>query len=99
MIPSGKAPCALLAAVLAVLGAGCSTFHVTQIDESPGERTITTRIAGAAWFSSAQTITGIKALQTDKTQSFGAGTFGQQGATNATEALNALARIAEAVKP
>jgi hypothetical protein len=96
---SRKAPRALLAAVLCVVGAGCSTFHVTQIDESPGERTITTKIAGSAWFTSAQNITAIKALQTDKTQSFGAGTFGQHGATNATEALNALARIAEAVKP
>lgn len=56
-------------------------------------------IAGTTWFSSATHITNLKALTTDKTQSFGTGTFGQQGATNTLQALEALARIAEAVRP
>ncbi len=62
-------PATTLAAVLvALLGlAGCARFSVTQIDESPNERTITTRISGTAFFSSAQTVSKIKAVQTDKT--------------------------------
>lgn len=85
--------------LLLVLLTGCTRFSVIQTDESPGERTITTRLTGTAWFSSAQHLTGIKALQTDKTQSFGTTTFGQQGATNLLQVLDAVARIAEAVRP
>lgn len=94
------APVQMKASLLSLfLLTGCTTFHVTQIDESPGDRIITTEIKGAAWFSGAQSLTKIKALTTDKTQSFNAGHIGQQGPTNFIEALNALARIAEAVRP
>lgn len=82
-----------------VLGAGCTTFSVTQIDESPNERTITTEIKGTAWFSAATTLTKLKAVTTDRQQLFGADTYNSQGATNFVEALNALARIAEAARP
>lgn len=83
---------------------GCTHFSVKQLDKSftidgTPEREISTELSGTAWFSSAQHLTGIKAITTDKTQSFGTSTFGQQGATNSVEALKALARIAEAVKP
>lgn len=78
---------------------GCTSFHITQIDESPGERTITTEIKGSAWFSGAQNLTKLKAITTDKTQNVGFGSIGQQGPTNFIDALNALARIAEAVRP
>ena len=84
---------------LACLVTGCARFHVVQTDKSPGEREIETRITGTAWFSSAQTNAGIKALQTDKTQSFGTSQLKQQGATNLVELFNALARIAEAARP
>lgn len=85
--------------ILLIALSGCTTFHVTQTDESPGDRIITTEIKGTAWFSSAQNLTGLKAVTTDKQQLFGAATLGQQGATNFVEALNALARIAEAARP
>jgi len=77
----------------------CTTFHVKQTDESPESRKISSDIHATAWFSSAQNLSKIKALQTDKTQSFGADGLGQQGATNAVEALNAIARILEALRP
>jgi hypothetical protein len=85
--------------LVVLLLTGCVRFQVIQTDESPDERVITTKISGVAWFSSAQSISQIKALQTDKTQSFGVGTLGQHGATNTVAALEALARIAEAVRP
>ena len=86
-------------ALVAVALCGCTTFHVVQTDESPNERIIKSDIHAVAWFSSAQSLAKIKALQTDKTQSFGADGFGQQGATNAVEALSAIARIVEALRP
>jgi len=82
-----------------ILLTGCTTFHVTQIDQSSNERTIKTEISATAWFSSAQNIAKIKALQTDKTQSFGSDIIGQQGATNTVEALRAVARILELLRP
>lgn len=82
-----------------VLLTGCTTFHVTQTDESPNERTIRTEVRASAWFSSAQNIAKIKALQTDKTQSFGADSLGQQGATNTVEALKSVAHILELLRP
>lgn len=78
---------------------GCTTFKITQTDDSPNERTITTRISGTAIFSSAQNIAKIKAIQTDKTQSFGADAIAQQGATNSVEALKAIAHILELLRP
>lgn len=78
---------------------GCTSFHVTQVDESPNERKITLDIRATAWFSSAQSIAKIKALQTDKTQSFGSDNLEQQGATNTVEALKHIAHIIELLKP
>ena len=80
----------LITLAAAVLGlAGCARFSGTQIDESPNERTITTRISGTAFFSSAQTVSRIKAVQTDKTQSFGTDALGQHGATNVARIYDA----------
>ncbi|GEM_PF-951108 len=85
---------------VALLGlAGCARFSVTQIDESPNERTITTRISGTAFFSSAQTVSKIKAIQTDKTQSFGSDALGQHGATNVAETVDALTRLIQSLRP
>ncbi|MCZ7641386.1 MAG: hypothetical protein M5U12_38190 [Verrucomicrobia bacterium] len=94
-------PATTLAAVtVALLGlAGCARFSVTQIDESPNERTITTRISGTAFFSSAQTVSKIKAVQTDKTQSFGTDALGQHGATNVAETVDALTRLVQSLRP
>ena len=78
---------------------GCTTFHVIEIDESPKERTIRTEIKATAWFSSAQRIANIKAIQSDQWQSFGTDSVGQQGATNSVEALKAVARILELLRP
>lgn len=82
-----------------VLLTGCTTFHVTQTDESPNERIIRSDIKATAWFSSAQNVAKLKALQTDKTQSFGTDALGQQGATNTVEALKAVAHILELLRP
>lgn len=82
-----------------VLLTGCTTFHVTQTDESPNERIIRSEIKATAWFSSAQNVAKLKALQTDKTQSFGTDAIGQQGATNTVEALKSVARILELLRP
>ena len=91
---------ALLACILVLLCVfGCANFSVTQTDESPNERTITTKIQGTTFFSSAQNVTKLKAVQTDKTQSFGTDVIGQQGATNTVEALNAVAKILELLRP
>lgn len=75
---------------------GCVRFHVEQTDTSPDERIIRTSITGTAWFSSAQSLSRLKVLQTDKTQSTGLDSANQQGPTNTVAALEALARIAEA---
>lgn len=82
-----------------VLLTGCTTFHVTQTDESPNERIIRSDIKATAWFSSAQNVAKLKALQTDKTQSFGTDALGQQGATNTVEALKAVVHILELLRP
>lgn len=88
-----------------VLLLGCSHFSIKQtdistLDENQNEvRTITTDVAGSTWFTSAQALTKLKVTQTDKTQSTGFDHLGQQGATNSLAALEALARIAEAVRP
>lgn len=91
--------CLCASVVVFWLCSGCTTIHVTQIDESPDERKITLEIKGRAWFSSGQSIAKIKAIQTDKTQSFGADGITQQGATNSVEALKAIARILELLRP
>lgn len=93
--PSGK----FSILIACVLLSGCTTFHVTQTDESPNERVIRSEIKATAWFSSAQNVAKLKALQTDKTQSFGADTVGQQGATNTVEALKAIGNIIQMMRP
>ncbi len=89
----------IVAAVAIGVTTSCTTFHVTQTDESPGERVIRSDIKATAWFSSAQNVAKLKALQTDKTQSFGADGVSQQGATNTVAALQAVARILELLRP
>lgn len=89
----------LLLLVLTIGLVGCARFKVEQRDESPEARTITTKISGTAWFSSVQNISKIKATQTDKTQSFGTDSVGQQGSTNAVAALEAVVKILQAINP
>jgi hypothetical protein len=89
----------MILALAAVALGGCARFSVTQTDESPEERTITTRITGTAWFTSAQKITQIKALQTDKTQSFGTASLGQQGDTNIVAVIDSLTGFLNALRP
>lgn len=89
----------LLSLLLTAAMTGCTTFHVVQTDESPNERIITLDIKATAWFSSAQTVAKLKALQTDKTQSFGTDALQQHGATNSVEALKAIAHILELLRP
>jgi hypothetical protein len=85
--------------LLPALLCGCTLLSVEQRDETPNGRSITTKVSGSAWFSSAQHITKLKALQTEKTQSFGTDTIGQQGATNGVEALKAIGHILEMLRP
>jgi hypothetical protein len=92
----GKLLLLILAAGLLAC-AGCTCFTVSQKDESPNERIITSTIRATAWFSSAQAIAGIKAIQTDQTQSFGTDRLNQQGATNTAATLDALARLLTAL--
>lgn len=89
----------LTAIAACLLLGGCTTFTVKQIDESPGERRISLDIKGTAWFSSATHISKLKALQSDKVQSFGTDSIGQQGATNTIAALQNIVRILELVRP
>jgi hypothetical protein len=92
---------ALLASALSCAAAlllGCTTFHVRQNDESP-ERKISLDIQGFAWFSGAQNITKLKAVQTDKTQSFGTDQIGMQGPTNTIAALQSIVKILELLRP
>jgi hypothetical protein len=86
-------------ALVALTLAGCATVRNHQIDESPGERKITSETTATTWFTSAQTLTKLRALQTDKTQSFGAAGIEQHGATNAIEALREIRGILEAINP
>jgi len=88
----------LLALCLLIL-TGCTSITVTQKDESPGERTITTKFTGTAWFSSNAQLSKFKALNTDKTQSVGADAINQQGATNTVAALENIVRILELLRP
>lgn len=90
---------ASVAVLVAMLFSGCTVLNIQQRDESPDERVITTTIKAVAWFSSAQSITKLKTLNTDKTQSVGTDAIAQQGATNTLATLNALARILEALRP
>jgi len=59
----------------------------------------TTDLRASAWFSSAQHLEKLRASQSDKTQTFGLGASTQQGDTNMVAALEAIARILEALRP
>lgn len=83
----------------ALLICGCSHFSVVQIDETPNKRVITTKITGQAWFSSSQSISKIKAQQTDKTQSFGTDQIGQTGATNTAATIMAITELLKTIRP
>jgi len=87
----------LLLAVLAC--AGCTRFAVHQVDNSGGERVITTDFKATAWFSSSQNLTKLKALMTDKTQSFGVDASQQRGPTNTVATIEALTKLLEAARP
>jgi hypothetical protein len=76
----------------------CTALRVTQRDECDG-RQITTTLSATAWFSSAQHFAKLRTTQTDKTQGIGTEGLGQQGATNSVAALEAVARILEALRP
>ena len=75
-----------------ILLAGCTSFHVKQSDART-DRTVTSDLYATAWFSSAQHLEKLKALQTEKTHSFGTSAFDQQGATNVAATLQALASL------
>lgn len=79
----------------------CTMFHVHQTDGDPANPKTqrTTDLSASAWFSSAQHLEKLRASQSDKTQSFGMGTATQQGDTNMVAALEAIARILEAIRP
>lgn len=89
----------LIGMAAVILLGGCTSFRVHQVDESPGERVITSDIKAVAWFSSSQALAKIKALQTDRSQSFGSDLVQQQGATNTIAALQNIVRILELVRP
>ena len=98
-----KTPIQILALVALT---GCSSFDVVQTDRSierrlPDksvviERDITSKIRARAQASSSQNLSKLKALQTDKTQSFGVDSSQQQGATNVVETINAATKFIEA---
>jgi hypothetical protein len=89
---------ALLALALLPLGTGCTTFAVEQGDVSP-ERQITFKLRGRAWFSGQQAITQLKAIQTDKSQSFGTDSISNRGPTNAVALIEAATKLLNAAKP
>jgi hypothetical protein len=96
-----------LIAVLPIiaLAAGCARFSASLHDVSTEttkagtivRRSITTDLKGSALFSSSQNIARLKALQTDKTQSFGGEGVNQKGATNTVEALKELNKMLEKI--
>lgn len=88
-----------LCLLLLISLSACTSLRIEQIDQSPNERTITTRVSATAWFTSAQTLAKLRATTTDKTQSIGTDQLTQHGATNSVEALRQLARILELVRP
>lgn len=89
----------LVLCLLAAALTGCTSLTIEQRDESPEARTITTTIHATAWFSSAQTLSKLKAITTDKTMSVGTDSISQQGATNSVAALQAIAHILELLRP
>lgn len=91
--------------LVVVLIAGCARFTTTQKDiryDDAGEVAgmIVTRATCTTFMNSRSALANFKATQTEKTQSASVGSLAQEStATNVVSALNALARIAEAVRP
>lgn len=96
-VPPGTAALLLLFGLL-FLTPGCTSFVVEQGDASP-ERTITFKLRGRAWFSGSQAIANLKAIQTDKSQSFGTDSISNRGPTNAVAVIEAATKLVEAAKP
>lgn len=94
----GAASALCLLSSLLFLGVGCTSFRVEQGDVSP-EREITFRLSGRAWFSGQQAITQLKAIQTDKSQSFGTDSISNKGPTNAVALIEATTKLLNAAKP
>jgi hypothetical protein len=91
------AAAALLLIALVPVFTGCTSFVVEQGDTSP-ERAITFKLRGHAWFSGSQTIANLKAIQTDKSQSFGTDSINNRGPTNAVAVIEAATKLVEAAK-
>ena len=85
-------------ALIVMLCTGCTRFHIKQGDVSP-ERAITFDLTGTAWFSGSQAIANLRAVQTDKTQSFGTDSLRQQGPTNTAAVINSLTELLKAAHP
>lgn len=83
--------------ILVLILVGCTQYRIQQVDESGTGRKITFRVNASSWFSSQQTIQNLKALQTDKTQSFGVDSSAQKGPTNTVEAIKAMKDLVEAL--
>lgn len=83
---------------LLFLAPGCTSFRVEQGDVSP-ERSITFNLSGRAWGSGQQVIAQLKALQTDKSQSFGVDSVSNKGPTNAVALIEATTKLLNAAKP
>ncbi len=88
-----------LAFSLALVLCGCTSLSIEQTDQSKDDRTIKTSVKATAWFTSAQTLSKLKAITTDKTQSIGTDSIVQHGATNSVQALAHIARILELLRP
>lgn len=84
---------------IALMLSGCTHFKLEQKDQRDEIQVISTKLSGTAWLSSAQNLSKIAASQTEKTQRFGFDGVNQHGATNAVVALEAIARILEALRP
>lgn len=96
-LPGAAAGLCFLCGLLFVVP-GCTSFVVEQGDASP-ERTITFKLRGRAWFSGSQAIANLKAMQTDKSQSFGTDSINNRGPTNAVAVIEAATKLVEAAKP
>lgn len=83
----------------ACLLSGCASYQVTQTDLSPDRRQIRLEVRALTLFSSSQSISKLRATQTDKTQSFGTDQVGQSGATNTAATLQALTTLIQAIRP
>ena len=80
---------------LLLLLTGCARFNTLQ-ESSTSTSGVTTRrteVHGSALFSSVQSFAQPKLTQSDKTQTVGASSIGQQGATNTVELIKAVTEL------